>query len=73
MFTKSLSDNCSGDYIATFIRWGDSLFRKRDLISFISEKLLSTDAVVTGIVRQTVASDFRLGYIAPIISLVSNS
>ena len=61
MFTiccKSLCDNCSGDSIATFIRWGklisDSLFRKRDLIS---EKLLSTGAVVTGIVRQTVASD----------------
>ena len=73
----SLSDNCSGDSIVTFIRWdklmSDSLFRKRDLISFIWEKLLSTDAVVTGIVRQTVANDFRLGYIAPIMSLVTIS
>ena len=80
MFTncsKSLSDNCSGASKATFIKWdrliSDSLFHKRDLISFIFEKLLSTDAVVTGIVRQTVASNFRLGYIAPIMLLVTNS
>ena len=37
----------------------DNLFRRRDFISFILEKLLSTDAVVIGIVRQTVP---RLGY-----------
>lgn len=80
MFTicsKSLSDKCSGGSRATFTRCdkliSESLFCKRDLINFICEKLLSTDAVVTGIVSQIVASALRFGYIAPIISLVANS
>ena len=74
--SKSLSDKCSGDSIATFIRWDkfilDNLLRRRHF-SFILENLRSTDAVVTGIVRQTVPSDLRLGYMAPIISFVTSS
>ena len=63
--------------IATFIRCNklksDYMFHKRDLINFICEKLLSTDYVVTGIVRQIVASALRFGYIASIMSRNSNS
>ncbi len=75
--SNSLSDYCSGDSEDILIKCdklnSDSLFRSRDLIVFICEKLLSTDAVVTGIVRQILASVLRFGYIAPISSVVVNS
>ncbi len=72
-----LSDNCSGDSEDILIKCdklnSDSLFRSQDLIFFICEYLLSTDAVVTGTVRQILASVLMFGYIAPISSVVVNS
>ena len=63
--------------MATFIKCdkliSDSLFCSQDFSSFIWEKLRSTEAVVTGIVRHIVASKLRLGYIAFIILLLANS
>ena len=51
--SKSSSDSVSGDSMAIFIRLlSPSRFLNLVLISFISEKLLSTDAVPTGIDRQ---------------------
>ena len=71
-----MSDKCSGDSIATFIRCdklkSDNMFHKLDF-NFFCENLLSTDAIITGIVIQIVASALRFGYIAPIMSVVANS
>ena len=61
--SNSLSDKCSGDSVATFIRCdklkSDNMFFKRDLI-ILFVKNSSTDAVVTGIVWQIMASFFSV-------------
>jgi len=53
IFSTSLSDNCSSECIAMCIKCDklifDNLFLNLDLIDFICEKLLFTEAVVTGI------------------------
>ena len=61
---KGQSGSCtlSGDSIAIFIRWEKLLslrrFHSRVFNSFICEKLLSTEAVETGLI---LASVFKLG------------
>lgn len=49
------------------------VLHNRVLISFIREKLLSTDVVVTGIVRRILAIVLRLGNIVFIMSLTTTS
>ena len=46
--------------------------RRRDFINFICEKLLSTEAVATGIDRLMIARVFKLGNILFSISFVAN-
>ena len=70
-------ESFSGDSMAIFIKELRSLspmrFLNRVLINFIWDKLLSTEAVPTGIERQIFDSLFKLGNIDSSISLVANS
>ena len=80
MFTISsrlVSVSFCGDSIEIFMRWERlpalKELRKRVLISFIWEKLLSTDAVDTGMDKPIEAILLKLGNIATSISLVISS
>ena len=80
MSTISLSSSSvsvPGDSITIFIRCDKLLslkqLRKRVCISFICEKLLSTEAVAMGIERVTVASVLKLGNMVFSMSLEANS
>ena len=75
--SKWLSINSAGDSIAIFIRFERflslRLLRRRVYIRFICEKLLSTDAVVTGMERLIEASLLKLGNNVFITSLETSS
>ena len=63
--SSSSSDKASGDSNAIFIRYerltSPSRFLRRDFTIFIWEKERSTEAVLTGIVRQTLPRMLKFG------------
>jgi len=75
--SKWLSVSSAGDSIVIFIRWERlllfRLLRNRVLINFILEKLLSTNAVETGIERLIVAILHKFGNSVLIMSLETSS
>ena len=75
MFSRSLSVSFSGESIAIFIKCDRLVspiqFLSLVFIIFICEKLRSTEAVVTGMDKQTVERVLRLGNIATNISLLA--
>ena len=75
--SSSSSDKPSGDSNAIFIRYerlaSPSWFLRRDLTIFIWGKEHSTEAVPTGMVRQTLARMLKFGNMVCIMELVDNS
>ena len=75
--SSSSSDKASGDSNAIFIRYerlaSPSRFLRRDFTIFIWEKERSTEAVSTGMVRQTLARMLKFGNMVSIMELVDNS
>ena len=75
--SSSSSDKASGDSNAIFIRYerlaSPSQFLRPDFTIFIWEKERSTEAVPTGIVRQTLARMFKLGNMVCIMEVIDNS
>ena len=75
--SSSSSDKASGDSNEIFIRYerlaSSGRFLRRDFTIYIWEKERSTEAVPTGMVRQTLAGMLKSGNVVCIMELVDHS